>query len=212
MLELFIFTLFGPISMGDEPPISDLMTRLQVGDQQVADEIFHRFASRLVALARMRLDLDLRRKIDPEDIVQSVFRTFFRRQAAGEFEVANWDGLWALLAMITVHKAGYQIRYYRADRRDAGHEQSVFRWGDDSAADWEAVARDPTPSHVAMFTETVEELLKSLRDNEREILVLSLQGEPAAEVGRQLNCSERTVRRVLKRVRDELGERCETNS
>ena len=65
--------------MSDEQQVSELMTQLRGGDQVVATHVFHRFAGRLVALSRSRLNLDLRRKVDPEDIVQSVFKSFFRR-------------------------------------------------------------------------------------------------------------------------------------
>jgi RNA polymerase sigma-70 factor (ECF subfamily) len=188
------------------------MERLRRGDQRIADEVFHRFASRLVALARSRLDLDLLRKVDPEDVVQSAFQSFFRRQAAGEFVLTTWDSLWSLLAMITVHKAGHQIRYYRAARREAGQERSAFRAGHDSVADWEAVAREPTPSHALMLSETVEELMKSLSESEQQILALTLQGGSVQEISEVVDCSERTVRRVLERIRLELENRCDSSS
>src|SRR5262249_6479361 len=149
-------------TMSDELQVSELMTRLRGGDQRVADDVFHRFAGRLVALARSRLDLDLRRKVDPEDIVQSVFKSFFRRQGAGEYEVANWDTLWSLLAMITVHKAGFRIRYYRAARRNGERDPASIRYSQEFNAEWEAIAREPTPAQAAMLTETVEELMKML--------------------------------------------------
>ena len=58
----------------------DVITRLRDGDSEAATEIFHRFAARLIALARTRLDSRVRQKVDPEDVVQSVFRSFFIRQ------------------------------------------------------------------------------------------------------------------------------------
>jgi len=116
------------------------------------------------------------------------------------------------VALITVHKAGHQIRYYRAARREAGQEQSGGRCGHGSVEDWEAVAREPTPSHALMLTETVEELMKSLSESEQQILALTLQGGSAQEVSEVRDCSERTVRRVLERVRAELENRCDISS
>ena len=185
-----------------------LLAAVKSGDQQAATELFHRFANRLVRLARSRLDLDLRRKLDPDDVVQSVFDTFFRHHSADEYDVKSWESLWALLAVITVHKCGHQIRYYRADKRDAGKELSAVRYTDDSIVGWEAVASDPTPSHAAMFNESLTELMASLPERERQMLTLQMQGATVEEISKQVSRSERTVRRVLDRIRTQLEDRC----
>ena len=53
-----------------------------------------------------------RQKVDPEDVVQSAFRSFFTRQAAGQFDVASWDDLWGLLVVITVRNGVVTSRTY----------------------------------------------------------------------------------------------------
>ena len=58
---------------------------LRAGDQQAARKVFHAYVNRLLYLARERLSQQMARRIDPEDIVQSVFRTFFHRVQAGQF-------------------------------------------------------------------------------------------------------------------------------
>ena len=186
----------------------ELLARIRNGDQDAANELFYGFANRLVRLARSRLDLDLRRMLDPDDVVQSVFGSFFRRHGAGEFDVQSWESLWSLLAVITVHKCGHKIRYYRAAKRDAGQELSALRFTDDSVADWEAVAKDPTPSHTAMFNEALEELMRSLEERERQMLMLHLQGLSIDEISEKVCRSRRTVRRVLDRIRNHLEGRC----
>ena len=128
--------------MTEPTEAAGLLAEVKAGDQQAATDLFQRFANRLVGLARSRLDLDLRRKVDPEDVVQSVFGSFFRRNGAGEIDVQSWESLWSLLAVITVHKCGHKIRYYRAGKRAAGQEQSAVRYTEDSSIHWEAVARD----------------------------------------------------------------------
>lgn len=187
---------------------AQLLADVRAGDPQAATKLFHLFANRLVGLARGRLDLDVRRKVDPEDVVQSVFCSFFRRAEAGEIDVANWESLWSLLAVITVHKCGHQIRFYRTAKRDTGLERSAVHYTESSAMHWEAVARDPSPSHAAILTETVEELMRSLEERERQMLALSLQSYSVGEISEQVGRSERTVRRVLERIRMELESRC----
>ena len=83
----------------------DLMTRLRAGDDDAAAEVFRRFTHRLIGLARSRLDHLIRGKLDPEDILQSVYRTFFRRHARDGFDLGSWDSLWGMLTVITVRNA-----------------------------------------------------------------------------------------------------------
>lgn len=186
-----------------------LLAEVKAGDQQAANELFQRFANRLVGLARSRINPDLRRKVDPEDVMQSAFASFFRRHGAGEYDVQSWESLWSLLTVITIRKCGFKIRYYRTQKRSAGRELSAVRYTEDSSIHWEAVAKDPTPSHAAMLTETLEELLNPLEVIERQMLTLHLQGNTHEEIGLEVRRSERTVRRVLDRIRTQMEERCD---
>lgn len=184
-----------------------VMARLRAGDPAAASDIFHRFAQRLLALARVRLDGRMRQKMDPEDVLQSVFRSFFSRQADGQFDLANWESLWGMLTAITVRKCGRRINYFRAARRDVQREVAPLA-GNDVHAGWEALAGEPTPSEAAMLTETLEQLMRQLDDQQRHILSLSLQGSTTLQISEQVGCTERTVRRVLERVRKQLHELC----
>jgi RNA polymerase sigma-70 factor (ECF subfamily) len=190
--------------MTAEQSFDDLMTRLRAGDQDAAAELFRRFAGRLIGLARSHLDRRLQTKVDPEDVVQSVFKSFFPRVAAGQFELENWDSLWSLLVVITLHKCGHKREMFHAALRDVRREVAPPRPDEDSAARWEAIARDPTPSEAASLAETVEQVMRGLKDNEQQILELRLQGFTAAEIAAQVGRSEYTVNWVLKRIRKRL--------
>ena len=72
---------------------SHLIARLRSGEDAAAREVFERFAGRLVALARRRFNRLLARKVDPEDVVQSAFKSFFVRHRAGTLDVGDGDGL-----------------------------------------------------------------------------------------------------------------------
>ena len=92
-----------------------LMARLRSGEDAAAREVFERFAGRLVALARRRFNLLLARKVDPEDVVQSAYKSFFVRHRAGKLDVGGWDGLWNLLTLITLRKCADRAEYFLAD-------------------------------------------------------------------------------------------------
>src|SRR5262245_62341319 len=123
---------------------ADLMARLRLAENAAAAELHARFVRRLVALAHARLEAVSPAKADPEDVVQSAFRSFFRRNQAGNFEISTWDSLWALLAMITVRKCSARRKWLGAQRRDAAREQP---WGNehDQPNQFAALDCEPTP-------------------------------------------------------------------
>lgn len=95
-----------------------LLARWQAGDQEAAQAIYQRYAQRLCALAEKDIGERLARRVGPEDIVQSVFRTFFRRTGDGQFAVDHSGSLWRLLVRITANKVLRHAEREGAARRD----------------------------------------------------------------------------------------------
>jgi RNA polymerase sigma-70 factor (ECF subfamily) len=187
----------------------DLLERLNQGQGEAAEEIFERYASRLVALARGRLDAGARRKVDPEDVLQSVFRSFFARYEDGRFDLQDWDGLWALLVVLTLRKCGRKVEYLRAAMRDCRREFEPRPSDGESSAAWEALAREPTPDEVVSLTELTEQLMQGLDPKRREMVSLRLQGYTVAEISRQVGLSERAVFRGLALAKENLERWCD---
>jgi len=187
--------------MAANQSFADIMSRLRSGDSHAEAAVFNRFAGRLIALARSRLDGQIRQKIDPEDVLQSVYKSFFQRQARGQFVLDNWDALWALLALITARKCGRWIDFFHAERRDVRLEDPA-RPG--KSQDMDALARGPGPLEAAVLTETLKELLAGLSDSHRDIVSLGLQGYTTPEISEKAGRSERTVNRVLQSVGKKL--------
>jgi hypothetical protein len=94
-----------------------LLERFRGGDDVAAAAIFARYFERLTLLARSRLSARLARRTDPEDIVQSVYRSFFVGVREGRYALGRGGDLWRLLASITKHKLLRQVRHQSADRR-----------------------------------------------------------------------------------------------
>ena len=188
-----------------------LAGQLQAGEQGAAALVFKRFAHRLLGLAATRLAVLLRPKMDPEDVVQSVFRSFFARQSQGQFELHGWDEVWHVLLTITLRKCCNWAEHFHAACRDVRRE--VPLWADAEVGDpgWEALARDPGPAEAAELVETIEELLRRFDEREQSIVRLGLQGYPVVEISAQVGCSERKVYRVLQRVRAELERAAEAD-
>ncbi len=191
--------------MPSDSSFEDLMAQLKIGDNNAANKVFHRFARQLVGLARQQLDTQIRQKVDPEDVTQSVFRSFFAHQAAGELvDLETWDSLWAMLVVMTLRKCRRQNAFFYADRRDVHREITFMPLPDESGAGWEPCDREPTPVETAALSETVEELLQHFAGRPRQILTLFLQGYKAPEISSRLGCTERTVYRTYERVKEWL--------
>ena len=118
---------------------ADFVARLHNRDDAAARELFGRFTHQLIALALRHIDAGLRHKVDPEDVVQSAYKSFFFRYGDGKLDVVNWNSLWGLLSLITVRKCAERAAYHRAERRDAAREVSPPR--DEEAAPWLEPAR-----------------------------------------------------------------------
>jgi RNA polymerase sigma-70 factor (ECF subfamily) len=197
------------VRLADPDSFADLMQRLRAGDDAAARMVFERFAQRLVAVARRHLDDRLARKVDPEDVVQSAYKSFFVRQREGAWEIGGWDGLWGLLTLIALRKCADRAAYYRAEKRDLGRE--VVRAGARDEFDSTpsvgdlALTREPLPEEAAVLAETVEELFRQIDDDdERTILELSLQGYSTSEISESTGRAERSVRRMRETTRRRL--------
>jgi RNA polymerase sigma-70 factor (ECF subfamily) len=179
------------------------LERLQRQDDAAAQELFVRFAHQLIALAQRHIGAALRHKVDPEDVVQSAYKSFFFRYGAGNLDVGNWNSLWGLLTLITVRKCAERAAYHRAECRDAAREVSLSP-GEEAVPWRDPLGREPTPLEAAVLSETVEQLLASLDEEERPILELSLQGHTTREISERLGRAERTVRLLREGIRHRL--------
>src|SRR3954454_16497945 len=108
--------------MDDAVTLAELVRQLQDGDAGAAEELFRRYATRLTHVAEQYLNARVGRREDGADVVQSVFRTFFRRNAAGQFRIDSSIQMWRLLVKITVLKAQARGRFHTAARRDVATE------------------------------------------------------------------------------------------
>jgi DNA-directed RNA polymerase specialized sigma24 family protein len=141
------------------------MARLAAGDHDASRRIVDRFASALIARAKSQLGGKLRAKVDPEDAVQSAFWSFFRRQADGQFDLVDWDNLWALLLSITMRKCLNLRRHYHCGLRDIGREAAVSQHPTADDFDWKALDGEPTPEETAILVDELEHLLDGLSVN-----------------------------------------------
>jgi RNA polymerase sigma-70 factor (ECF subfamily) len=181
-----------------------LVARWRGGDQQAATELFQRYAQRLIGLARNHLSSRLSNRLDPEDVVQSVCRSFFTGARDGRYMLQQSGDLWRLLVAMTLNKLHDKARRHTAEKRSVdreasfGSEESLF------GMQAEALAREPSPEEATTLVDLLENVLRPFDGPHRRMIELRLQGYPLDEIAADTGHCRHTVMRVLKRVRDEL--------
>jgi RNA polymerase sigma factor (sigma-70 family) len=109
-----------PVEQSLENPFVEYVTRLRMGDEAALEELVANFAPIIRLEARMRLrSPHLRAILDSMDICQSVLKSFFRRAAAGHFEIDRPEDLRRLLVQMSCNKSLEHVRREHAQRRDA---------------------------------------------------------------------------------------------
>ncbi len=156
-----------------------------------------------MAFARTRLPSDVSSRVDEEDIVQSVFRSFFRRNQGNEFYFDDSLDVRSLLAAMTYRKVINTIKHHHRDRRRTTREQSSSTSdGSSQLAD-----RNPTPEELNILVDYLAWILNHLNPAQREIIQLRLEGYTVAEIADRVQLSQRTVKRALARARQLASDR-----
>jgi RNA polymerase sigma-70 factor (ECF subfamily) len=174
-----------------------LLRRIHSGEQEAATALYLRYAERVHALARSRTSSALAARLDPEDIVQSVFRTFFRRASNGHYDLPDGDELWKLLLVISLNKIRTLAGYHRAAKRDVAATVTI---------ESEAVAEGSSKEESLKILEMIiDETLSDLPEAQREMIRLRIEGHGVAEIADKTQRSKRSVERVLQQFRSRLG-------
>jgi RNA polymerase sigma-70 factor (ECF subfamily) len=188
---------------GNDPPPSDrsLLRRFRDGDEDAATELYVRYAHRLRALARAQCSAGLARRVEVEDLVQSVFGSFFRGVRRGYYDVPDGEELWKLFLVIALNKIRLKGLFYRAAKRDVRRTVGGDRF---EQAMGEAMGRD---AGACTFLQLViNEALEPLPEPQKQMILLRIEGHEVAEIARQTERSKRTVERTLQRFRQQMAD------
>lgn len=185
----------------------DLMINgLRDGDQQACSDFWHKYGPMLQGVAQKQLSERLQRRVGSDDVVQSACRTFFRRVSSGQFELPDADALWRLMCAITLTKARRAARDHSRLKRGMASEQYLDASPEDSVGKrMELPGNEQTPLDAAEFSDQMDKLLSNLSPQECQVLDLKLQHHTNDEIAAQMNCSERTVRRLTNQIRTRWG-------
>lgn len=193
----------GPSERDDE--LVAILESIRSGEGEAATELHKRFVDRLVRLASTRINRRFRSKIEPEEVVQSVFASFFRRHEQGEFSFDRWNDLWALLVRITICKCTNRVNGFMTSKRNVRRE-IAGKAHNSSDSSIHAVSVEPTVEEIAIFNETLDQLFDRIPENLQQVVLLRLEGLSNLEISEKIGRTERTVYRWLINVRECLDD------
>src|SRR5262249_49837826 len=167
--------------MSDHPADDrDLIAAFKAGSEGAARELFDRYCEKLMRLARRRIGQRMATPVDPEDVIQSAFRTFFFHVRSDEFTFQEENDLFKLLVRLTVNKALRQIAHHRAAKRDPGREAGQGTEASDVLRN--LTAHGPSPEVEVAVLDEFERFLAQLPDFDRKVLELRVQGHSAVAI------------------------------
>lgn len=180
-----------------------LLKRIRRDGATAALSVWRRSREGLARLAARRLHPLVRRKVEPEDVLQSVYESFFRRVEDGDFQLDSPAGLMGLLRAITSRKCLNYNEFYLSAQRDVRREipsgaplPATSGWNQAHTA----------PEEDILAAEMLANVLSGLDQRCERILILHLEGRNDDEIASELGCSRRTVRRLFDQFRHCLEE------
>lgn len=180
--------------------VTGFFQQVCTGDGDAVRPLWDRYFPRLMRVASQTLSGAKQRAATAEDAVQSAFICFWQQAVDGKFsDDIHRDDVWALLSVMTVRKARKQIRREVAKKRGGDWKRSQAEVeAAPQTANPQAACNSLTPDEFDLFS---EELLMMLDEGLRSFAVLKLMGHSNAESAQIMECTERTVERKLRLIR-----------
>lgn len=191
-----------PMDESPQPTDRSLLRRVRTGSEGAAGELHRRYADRLLALARSRAGADLRARLDAEDIVQSVFGSFFRGAQRGLYSAPDSEELWGLFLVIALNKIRARGAQHRAAKRDV--RRTLNEGGTEAEGERYEFPADDRSAYDLLHL-VVEELLERRPETVREIVRLRIENHEVAEIAKRTGRSKRSVERILQEFRIQLA-------
>lgn len=151
-----------------------LVSKLNRGSLSVFAPLDERYRQRLIALVEREMNRRLRRREDPEDIVQLVLASFFRRAQDRQYHFEHPGALWNLLSQIAHRKLLKRVKYHGAARRNIGKEAYL-----DSQR---AFGRSPSDAEIDALGGALSRVLTAIRVPDPKIALLQLCGYSLEEI------------------------------
>jgi RNA polymerase sigma-70 factor (ECF subfamily) len=181
-----------------EPDEKELVERARGGDGAALEALLAREGPPLIAMIIARMGDELRRRVEPEDILQETFawatRSIRRFEWRGPGSFHQWLRGIASHMLLKAARGGKRLPRLRLEREPTGDE--------------------PSPSRLLRRGERFERLRRAIDElspEHREVLLLArIEGLPVQEIARRLgrtpNAVSLLIGRALKKLKERFGE------
>ncbi len=191
--------------MDEKEEFRILIERMRAGCREAAGTLYERYGPIIRRLVHRKLDPKLRPRFDSQDFSQSVWASFLE-MPKNEVDFSDSKALIAYLVSAAQHKV---IDAWR--RRVLSQKDNVYRErsADNSAAFEARQIEDPTPRPSQLFVaeDEYERLMALAQPKQRKILAQLRLGTTHAEIAEEFGVNEKTVRRFVERLIENLRER-----
>jgi len=182
-----------------------LVALAKSGDENALNQLCSVYGERVRRLIRLRINRELRPKLDSVDVVQ--YALVLALNGLDDFTYKNEGDFLRWLSKIAENRLRDMFDKYYADKRDVHREISFKKEGRDSEGGFIGAPepmRDTTPSVVVGRKEELDRLEKALdelKPEYREIIVLKkIEGLSHAEIAESLGKQAGAVRMLLARA------------
>lgn len=179
----------------------NLLEQFRNGDTNASTVLYLKYADRLLGLTHKKSSAELARQVDAEDIVQSVFRTFFRRVEDGQYEVPEGQDIWKLLLVIALNKLRTTATYHRAAKRDTRRTVSGM-----TSLENVSNRRENDEQAYLSLKMVIDDVMSGMLEVNQLIVKLRIEGFEVSEIAEKTRRSKRTVERVLQEFRQRLSQ------
>lgn len=185
--------------------ITRLVRLLPDEPQQSMEELWRRFRDECIAVAERRVAADVQRAVDPDQIVNDAFLSFFHNVCDGKYpDLNDREAIWNLLSTMVCNEACNHVRKERRLKRGAGLRRGESVFIDTPGGIAGHCVDNTAPDSQLLSSENarlVHRLIESLPNDLQTVARMKAEGESNITIARRLGCDPSTVGYRLEKIR-----------
>lgn len=183
---------------GESNEFGELMQRVQEHSQGAIQQLLERYGRHILRIVRRHLNQKVRAKFDSADFVQAVWASFFARPL-NQDKFPQSGALGVFLAEMAQHKVVDMVRQrLHTQKYDINRERPLETLPHGADA---LVSSAPTPEAMAIAREEWAKYVANFPTEQQPVVKSFGAGYSAREIAAKTGVTERTVHRIIKRVR-----------